>query len=156
MLYKFFEDYRLFIPWYAGSVSKAVSKDIIWDEEKTNILSARLHGKIWAQMGTQGLIKFNGSDILFADATLMDTAVEDTVDVIGLLRNGTNKVEILLWKPLPGLDKSGVFTAELTIEFEGEVPSIEPPWKKYIMPGLAAASVIFSAVGVGLALRRRE
>ena len=132
-----------------GGVDKRVSKDIVWDASKTTILSARLHGKIWAQLGTKGLIKLNGADMLFADATLADVTVEDTVDVIGTLRNGTNTVEISLWKSIyVPLDKIGTFTAEIIIEYEGASPEEKPWYYKYIVP---AAIGTASAVAVAIA-----
>ena len=153
--YKFFDNYVLRIPWASGGVSKSVEKDIVWDEHKTQVVSATLKGKIFASGGTQARMSFNGSELIFCDATLGDRTVQDTVDIAGLIINGSNECLIEIWKnPFLPLEKIGRFSAEVIVEYEGESPEMKPTWEKYVMPAVAVASLGVGVVGLAVSLKK--
>ena len=107
-----------------GTVAKRTKEgNIAWDPARTTILRAYIHGRIWAGAGSKGTIRFNGAATQFCDATFWDAVVETDFDVP--LKNGLNNCSIELVKVL-GLDKAGIFTADLTIEYTGDPPTTGP------------------------------
>jgi len=148
--FPFWENYTLYIPWYSlpGTVAKKTRYSrITWDPNVTSIRSARLHGRIWAGAGSTGQIYFNDELTHWCDARFADASIDAEVDVTGLLRNGENGVSIELTK-FAGLDKAGIFSAELIIEYEGQPPGVTPPeerrpwWEIPLYIGLGIGGII--------------
>ena len=156
--YPYFEDYQLFIPWYAlpgAGATQTRSRTITWGAD-TQLVSAKIRMKIWVQWQCTAGIHFNGEQLLFADATLGDALVENTVDVSALLINGKNEVSVHLTKNYPGLDKSGVYSADLILEFTGTPPDITPPVEPMdpiIIAGIVVGGIL-GALGVAWLLTR--
>jgi len=148
--YNFFDRYRLGIGWTGSSASKSIKKDIKWDEKSTVVKSVKLRGRIWAQFQTQARISLNGVELLFADAGWGDNIVEATVDASGSIINGTNECLIELWKIIyTPVEKSGEFSAELIIEYEGSPPEEKPWFEKYLTPIIViggASAIIGGAI----------
>ena len=153
--YPVYDNYQLYCPWLSGSAADSRKFDFTWDEKKTRILSAKLYGKISTPVGSNAYLKFNDNVLMYALGTYENVTIEDTKDIIGLLRNGSNTVWIEIRKWLL-IDRIATFTATIIIEYEGEAPEEKAWWEKYIMPAMAGISVILSAVGVSLALRRSQ
>ena len=151
--YEFFDNYLLRIGVLSGGSAKSVKKDVAWDERKTKIKSAKLRGKIFSSGGTQARISLNSNELIFCDATWGDRTVEDTVDVTGMLINGSNECLIEVWKVIfIPIEKIGRFSAELIVEYEGETPAFRPWWEKYALPvAVGTGSVVLA----GVALSRR-
>lgn len=123
--YPFYDQYRLTLPTMTNDDSKNVRKVISWDPQETTILSAQLHGLIFAAGGTEGLMKFNGQEMVWCNAVLGDATAEDTLDVLGVLVNGSNSVQISLKKvPIMPVEKIGDFTADLILSYDGVAPNV--------------------------------
>ena len=151
--YPVYDNYQLYCAWLLGSAADSRKFDFTWDEKKTRILSAKLYGKIATPVGSNAYLKFNDNMLMYALGTYENVTIEDTKDIIGILRNGANTVWIEIRKWLP-IARSATFTATIIIEYEGEAPEEKAWWEKYIMPALAIMSVMFGAIGIGQGLRR--
>jgi len=153
--YRFFDSYELRVSWTSNGASKSVKKDIVWDEDKTRVVSAKLRGKIYASGGTNARLSFNDNEVIFCSAPIVDNTVEDTVDITGMLVNGSNTCLAEVWKIFYyPFDKIGRFTAEVIVEYEGESPRMEPPWMKYAMPAVAVASLGVGVAGLAVSLKK--
>ena len=96
--YRFFDSYELRVSWTSNGASKSITKDIVWDEDKTKVVSAKLRGRIYASGGTNARLSFNGNEVIFCGAPIVDNTVEDTVDITGILINGSNACLAEVWK----------------------------------------------------------
>lgn len=116
-------------------------------------------------MGSVGHIHFNDPVEWTheCNATWHDAEIDATVDVTPLLRNGRNECMITLTKTDVGLEKAGIFTAELIIEYSGVPPNFtepeEPgppfPWELALLLGIGVITIIGVAVYMEES-RRRE
>ena len=155
--YRFFDSYELRVSWISNGASKSAKKDVVWDEKRTKVISAKLRGRIYASGGTNARLSFNDSEVIFCGAPVVDSTVEDTVDVTGILINGSNICLAEVWKIFYyPFDKIGRFTAELIVEYEGESPEMKAPWEKYLMPALGVASLGVSVAGLAVSLKKEK
>lgn len=155
--YPYWQDHWLELFWYSpsGTVAKKTRyRSVTWDPANTSILSAKLHGRIFADAGTTGQIYFNGELTHWCDSRSMGNTIDTEVDVIGLLRNGQNGVTIELTKFLGVVPQVGQFSAELVLEFSGEEPDVPPPQEEdwwriplYMGLGIGGLAVVLFMIG---------
>ena len=138
---------ELFLWSLPGAIAALTRSNFInWDPAKTQILNAKIHGKIQAPLGTTGQIYFNGEQTHFCDSKFIAGSVDSEVDVSGLLRNGENNVKIELTKFT--LSGTGTFSVTLIIEYTGDAPYSTPPkeqldWVKIVAyAGIAIGAIV--------------
>jgi len=154
--YPIWSNKKLEIPWHGGSTGDTVKKNITWDEAKTKILSAKMDVTAKASARTNLDIYLNYKEIVHFHWELWEEAVTKTFsgDVTALIKNGTNVFEASFYKdPINPYGVGVTFTVTILIEFEGEEPSVEPWWKKWIIPIAVGSSI--AVVGMAIATARR-
>jgi len=157
--YRIWIDKELSIPWYAGSTNDNRKIRIVWDEKRTEILSARLEIIARGNGRTNLKIRVNDNVVShFHWEIWEDMATKsDDVDIVSLLANGDNLFIADFYKDfLHPFDVRCVFSVILKVEYEGESPEERPWWERWLMPGLTAASVALGGVGVVLALKKEK
>jgi len=154
--YYAFKNYELKIGWspLETQVSASRKVDIKWDEDSTTILDAKLFVEAEPDGGSAGLKLHMNSENVFETIwqPWEDNKRGDTVNVMGLLVNGSNKFDVTIWKhPLPyPFERKVVVTAYVAITYEGKEPSVTPiDWKYYLAGGLALGGIAGAVMARG-------
>ena len=158
--YTLWKDKKMELGWFEGSKTDVVRKSITWDEKKTKYKSARID--VVARAGDfVGLtIRLNYSDVVNITWGLDEDGKTktDSGDCIGYLRNGENIFEAVMYRSpswiFPTPDWC-LFSATLVLTYEGEEPSVEPWWKKYLTWGLAGGGLVIGSVVIGSELAKK-
>jgi len=156
--YPIWQNKKLEIPWYAGSTSDTVKKDIAWDEAKTKIRSGRLDITAKANARTNLDIYLNYNEVIHFHWELWEEGArkEASEDITALIKNGTNIFSAEFYKdPVNPLGVGVIFTVTVLIEFEGEEPTVEPWWKKYALPIAIASGVAGGTLAIVSTVRRK-
>jgi len=150
--YNLYVDEEVFLGLTGGSASESRACVITWDETKTTIISVSLYCKIHTGSTNIGAnIEFNYEEILKIWSTLLFPEYDKEVikDITGILRNGTNIINLNLWRiePVPH-EARAYYTALLTLEYTGDEPDVTPPteqpWLEKYLP-----YIIVGGVGLG-------
>lgn len=152
--YTIFDLKRLYVPWNVGKDLVEVTKEIVWDESKTNITSAKLSISIRSDafaVGSETIM--NASEVkqfgwAFGEAGDTKTA---EVDVSGELRNGNNLFQVTGFKNMLQIkDLNLTISVYVVLSYEGTDPNVEGQYEKYIIPVATTAGIII----FGLAMRK--
>ena len=150
--YNLYVDEEVFLGLTGGSASESRACVITWDETRTTIISVSLYCEIRTGSTNVGAnILFNGEEIIKLVSTSIApvTDVKGTKDITGILRNGTNIINLNLWRiePVPH-EARAYYTALLTLEYTGDEPDVTPPteqpWLEKYLP-----YIIVGGVGLG-------
>ncbi len=151
--YYAFKDYILKIGWSPLDTQTSCSRnvDIRWDDKSTTILDAKLYIEVEPDAGSVGFKMHMNSEKVYDTIwqPWEDNRRGDTVSVLGILVNGTNKFDITAWKhPFPyPFERNVRVTAYVVISYEGEEPNVTPiDWRYYLAGGLIVGGIVGTVI----------
>jgi len=154
--YPLWVDAQLKIPELWSKNGMTIKKTISWDQETTNILSARLDIDMNPDIGyVKAWVEHNVVEIQRWWWVIGDeSAKQDSADITGTLYNGSNTFKFVGAKEFANPAKVVfIVTASVIIEYEGEEPEIGEDWIKLIQEVASGVAIGGGAYIVSSSLR---